>query len=45
MSIVDKCPAGRLPERIYLARRAAHLSRLTGTGMSPERAEEWCAAW
>jgi len=33
------------PERIYTARRDAHLSRLTGSGMPAERAEAWCAAW
>ena len=32
------------PERIYTARRAAHLSRLSGSGMPEDRAEAWCAA-
>jgi hypothetical protein len=33
------------PKNIYLARRAATLSRLTGPGMPPERAEALVAAW
>jgi hypothetical protein len=33
------------PENIYLARRAAALSRLTRPGMPPERAEAVVAAW
>jgi hypothetical protein len=33
------------PEGIYLARRAAILSILTTSGVSPERAEELVAAW
>ena len=33
------------PERIYEARRAAHVSRLTGTGMSEVKALAWCLAW
>lgn len=33
------------PERIYLARRAAILSRLTGAGVSPEGAEARVVAW
>jgi hypothetical protein len=33
------------PERIYEARRAAHVSRLSSTGMTPERAVAWCLAW
>jgi hypothetical protein len=31
--------------RIYLARRAAHVTRLTGAGMPREDAEAWCDAW
>jgi hypothetical protein len=33
------------PERIYEAGRAAHVSRLAGTGMAEERAEAWADAW
>ena len=33
------------PERIYLARRAATLSRLTGAGVPPERAEALVSEW
>jgi hypothetical protein len=33
------------PERIDAARRAAVLSRLTGHGMSVERAQDWIARW
>ena len=33
------------PERIYLARRAAILSRLTGAGVGPGQAEALVAAW
>ena len=33
------------PERIDEARRAALCNALTGTGMSPETAERWLAAW
>jgi hypothetical protein len=33
------------PERTYLARRAATLSRLTSSGMPQERAEALVAAW
>lgn len=33
------------PERIYLARRAAILSILTGSGKSTERAETLVTAW
>jgi hypothetical protein len=33
------------PERIYLARRAAILSILTGSGASGERAETLVTAW
>ena len=33
------------PERIYIARRAAILSRLAGAGVSPERAEARVVAW
>ena len=33
------------PERIDLARRFAARSRLTGEGLSEERADAWLAAW
>ncbi len=33
------------PARIEAARRAAVLSRLTGSGMTEATAETWCAAW
>ena len=33
------------PERIYLARRAAHLTILTGSGVSPDRAEQLVREW
>jgi hypothetical protein len=33
------------PERIDLARRFAVRSRLTGEGLSEERAETWLSAW
>jgi hypothetical protein len=31
--------------RIYLARRAAVLARLTDDGLDPELADRWAAAW
>ena len=34
------------PERIYLAKRAGHLSRLEAQAhLSPEKAEEWVCRW
>jgi hypothetical protein len=34
------------PERLYLAHRAGHASRLVSQGkMSPSKAEEWITAW
>jgi hypothetical protein len=34
------------PERLYLAHRAGHLSRLISQGkLSPEAAEQWITAW
>ena len=39
------CPAGRLPERIDEARRAATRSRLIGEGVTEETADAWIAAW
>jgi hypothetical protein len=33
------------PERIDLARRLAARSRLTGEGLSGERADAWLSAW
>jgi len=34
------------PERIYLAQRAGHLSRLEAQAhLSPERAEAWVSRW
>jgi hypothetical protein len=33
------------PERIDLARRLAARGRLTGEGMSEDRAEAWLSAW
>ena len=34
------------PERLHLAHRAGHVSRLVSQGkLSPEKAEEWISAW
>ena len=34
------------PERLYLAHRAGHVSRLVSEGkMSQEKAEQWITAW
>jgi hypothetical protein len=33
------------PARIYVARRDAIASRLTGSGMPPDDTERWLAAW
>jgi hypothetical protein len=33
------------PERIHEARRAATLARLTGEGLSPQRAAAWMDRW
>ena len=34
-----------LPVRVYAARRAALESRLCGSGMAQDVAEEWLGAW
>lgn len=34
-----------LDERIFQARRAGCRNALMGSGLSPEEAEHWCAAW
>lgn len=34
------------PEKLYLAHRAGHMSRLEAQAkMSPEKAEEWVSRW
>ena len=33
------------PDRLFDARRSAHVSRLRNRGVPEDRAEAWCDAW